>query len=81
MSGLAEVLARKSEESRALFWSVCSYRQISNVTIERAVELHMTLVKMDMVHFDRMLHLYNSAAHDARGLIDVPGLCKKCPEA
>lgn len=81
MSGLADVLARKSEEARALFWSVCSYRHIANVTIERAVELHMSLCKMDMVHFDRMLRLYNSVAHDAKGLIEVPGLCKKCPEA
>ena len=77
----ADALSRKSEKARALFWSVCSYRHIANVSIERAVELHMSLCKIDMAEFDNMIRMYNNVAHDAQGLIEVPGMCKKCPEA
>ncbi len=77
---VAEALARRSEQARAVFYSVTAYRHISNVTIERAVELHMTLHGIDMARFDAVMEQYRSCVRDARGIMEIPGQCKDCPE-
>ena len=81
MMSVVEALARRSEEARAVFYSVTAYRHISNVSIERAIELHMVRFGIDMAEFERVSMMYHRCASDTRGLIDDIGPCRECPEA
>lgn len=79
--GLTDALARKSEQSRAVFNHVRAQRQIANVTIERSIELFMLLEGIDMIEFERVERNYRNAAAAARedGFVETP--CRKCPDA
>jgi hypothetical protein len=81
MMSVADALARKTEQARAVFYSVVSYRHIANLSIERAVELHMSLFGIPMDQFDNVLKQYRSCANEAKDMMKIPDMCRACPEA
>jgi hypothetical protein len=78
---LGELLARKGEQARAVFYHVRAQRQIANVTIERSVELFMMEEKIDMVEYEQIIRLYHRTAKDASDAGFTSDPCKKCPQA
>jgi hypothetical protein len=81
MMSVADALARKTEQARAVFYSVVSYRHIANLSIERAVELHMSLFGIPMDQFDNVLQQYYACAREAKDMMKIPDMCRACPEA